>query len=144
MAKAQRTILELKSNRDADSVEAVRAEVKQLKEDIAAKTKENRMLLETIESQQGSILRMSDSDPIAHYEEVIADLIERIKIEKDKQAQLEDVSRTISDQIRALQDMHRDSHSSAQKWQNKRTAKADKIELRSVQLERFDIYSFYY
>ena len=72
----------------------------------------------------------------AQYDEVLADLIQRVELEHTRHDELVDVSNMIASEIRAIQDHNRASGSKSQ-WQDRRSMRAEKLELRAMQQERY-------
>ena len=68
-------------------------------------------------------------------DDMLADLIQRVELEHTRHDELVDISNMIGSEIRAIQDHNRASGSKSQ-WQDRRSMRAEKLELRAMQQER--------
>jgi hypothetical protein len=119
------------------TLEKLKDENSSIRNEVLVKQAEIFALKETISNQQDRLVRMSESESVNHYEDTIADLIQRLMHEKERQDQMEEMTHSLNDEISKLRELHRNSNGRPQsQWQNRRTIKAEKLEIRSLLQER--------
>jgi hypothetical protein len=133
--------LEGENKKLGQAVDRLQAELATMSLELTAKNTEVRTLKATVEAQGAQLSKLTDVQLPDNYDQTVEMLLQRLDEEKRKRGTLEDMSRTLSLEITKLQEMHRGLQSTAQtKWMSRRNVKTEKLELRSLQQERFVVF----
>jgi hypothetical protein len=122
-------------NDQASTIRTLRIEIDQLQG-------ENVTLKLNISKQQQQFSRQTMAANIvsreasAQYQEIVVELTQRVKEEQQKQAELEAMSRTITQQLTAMHDMYRKLSPVDSEWQQRRTLRTERQEIKALEQER--------